>query len=191
MWLMNGKMFALNCFDLCETLMLELISLVAALCVVKSSGICSECQQLLLSPSLGSLTPLCGWDIAGFLQIMLQNNPLFVQESCMSGFNPVCGTNSLLTVLLVLVEIILIQHPPGNTKTNGEINLKVVYSVWEEKCIANHILYPGIQMVPQCQQQTGDVVSGNWIFLVTQRWCGPKAHESTFIPGPSNAGKYP
>lgn len=87
----------------------------------------------------------------------------------MSGFNPVCGTNSLLTALLVLVEIILIQHPPGNTKTNGEINLEVVYSVWEEKCVANHILYPGIQMVPQCQQQTGDVVSGNWIFLVTQR----------------------
>lgn len=57
---MNGEMFVLNCFDLYETLMLELITLVAALCVVKSSVIYPGCQQLFLSPSLGSLTPLCG-----------------------------------------------------------------------------------------------------------------------------------
>lgn len=53
-------MFVLNCFDLYETLALELISLVAALCIVKSSGISAGCQQLFLSPSLGSLTPHCG-----------------------------------------------------------------------------------------------------------------------------------
>lgn len=47
----------------------------------------------------------------------------------MSGSHSVYGTNALLTVLLVLVEKILIQHPPGNIEINDKINPKVVYSV--------------------------------------------------------------
>lgn len=179
-------------FYLYETFMLEWISLVAALCIVKSSGICPGCQQSLLSPSWGSLTPLCGWDIAGFLQILLKKNPLFMQEPCMSSSLPVYGTNSLLTALLVLVEKTLIQHSPGNTKINDKINPKVVYSAWEEKYITNHILYPGIQVVPQCQQQTGDVVSGGWIFHVTQSDVGQKhmkAPSFLVLPTQENAHK--
>lgn len=105
----------------------------------------------------------------------------------MSGSHPVYGTNSLLTVLLVLVEKILIQHPPGNAKINYKINPKMVYSVWEEKYIANHILYPGIQVILQCQQQTG-----HW-FQRADIPCDTEViwAKSTFIPGPSNTGKCP
>lgn len=48
---MNDEMFDLNCFDRNETLVLELISLVAALCVVMSSGICpTGCRWVTLLP---------------------------------------------------------------------------------------------------------------------------------------------
>lgn len=59
-WLVNNEIFDLNWFDLYETLVLELINLVAALCVVTSSGICpSGCQRVTPLPKLGiSDTPL-------------------------------------------------------------------------------------------------------------------------------------
>ena len=95
---MNDEMFDLNYFDL-KTLVLELISLVAALYVVMSSGICpSGCWWVTPLPQL-RISDTSLW--VRFSRISTDYSVVNVTRSAAC---PAYGTNSLLTVLLVLVE---------------------------------------------------------------------------------------
>lgn len=85
----------------------------------------------------------------------------------MSGSHPVYGTNSLLTVLLVLVEKILIQHPPGNAKINY-----INKSLGGLQCLGGKVhskshLVPWNPSDSPMSGANRTLVSESWIFHVT------------------------